>query len=70
MDTMLQKEIFQVIIKNLKTEPLTDTMDLSNDNKHLFVSKFVYTNSFDLFHYDLPVRISREIIFFSNLVLN
>jgi hypothetical protein len=47
MDTMSQKEIFLVIIENLKTTPLTNTMDLLNDTKHLFVPKFVYTNSID-----------------------
>ncbi len=57
MDTMSQKEIFLVIIENLKTTPLTNTMDLLNDTKHLFVPKFVYTNSIDWFHYDLIIHL-------------
>ncbi len=55
MDTMLQQEKFPVIIKYLKTTLPTNTMDLLNDAKHLFVSKFVYTISFYLFHYCLMI---------------
>jgi len=76
MDTMLQQEKFLVVIEHLKIVPLRDTVDLLNDAKHLFVSKFVYTISFDLFHYCLMIvlrldskkKYIQEMIFFQILL--